>query len=127
MINVGIYKKALEEAENSLYYPYRIGAVIFKHNRILSSGKNQLRYSSRLKPEFKDFPNVLHAEQDAIINAASNIRGASIFVIRTNQNGKISMARPCDMCYRLLQHVGIKYMYYTDRDGTIKKEKVTKL
>lgn len=34
------------------------------------------------------------------------------------------MAKPCDMCQKLIKYVGIKNMFYTTNDGEIKLEKV---
>ena len=54
----------------------------------------------------------------------NKLKGCSIFVYRTNKNGQLAMAKPCDMCQKLIKYVGIKNMFYTTNDGEIKLEKV---
>lgn len=122
-ITPGIIKKAIEEAESSEFYPFKIGAVIFKGKRILSSGKNGIR-SSSIHPKYKNYLESLHAEQNALIGLNWNhLKGCSILVIRINRNGELTIAKPCKMCMALLNYVGIKKIYYSDSDGTIKKIK----
>jgi deoxycytidylate deaminase len=124
-MNAGIVKRALEEAEISPYYPYKIGAVIFSKNRILGSGHNDIRCNS-IHPKYKNFENSLHAEQAAILSVKdwSVLKGSSIFVIRMNLTGNISMAKPCDMCMSMIKHVGIKKIYYTNRFGETILERI---
>lgn len=120
----GILKLAIEEAESSKYFPYRIGAVIFKGPRILSSGHNQIRCSS-IHRKYKEYESSLHAEQDALIGLDwSRLSGSSICVIRLNLNGSLRMARPCDMCMKALSFVGIKKIYYSNHNGEIISEKI---
>lgn len=121
----GILKLAIEEAERS-DYRFRIGAVVFKGSRIMSSGHNGIR-SSRIHPLHKNYNNSLHAEQDAILNIKdwSTLKGCSILVIKISKSkGIMSMAKPCDMCQSLLRHVGIKTMYYSNELGEIVSEKL---
>lgn len=121
----GILKLALEEAEASTY-KVRIGAVIFKGSRILASGHNGIR-SSRIHPLHKHYKNALHAEQDAILKIKdwSTLKGCSILVIKVSKTkGNLSMARPCEMCQQLLNHVGIKTMYFSNNKGEIVSEKL---
>ena len=121
----GILKLAIVEAE-SVKYRFRVGAVIFKGSRILSSGKNGIR-SSRIHPLHKHYNNSLHAEQNAILNIKdwSTLKGCSILVVKISKTrGIFSMARPCDMCQELLKHVGIKTMYYSNEKGEIVTEKL---
>ena len=103
---------------------YQMGAVIFKGSRIFSSGHNSFR-SSTIPVKYKRFFHTLHAEQAALqgINWES-IKGSSILVIRVNQSGSISMSYPCKYCIESIRYVGIKYLYYSNRKGEIKKEKV---
>ena len=129
-ITAGVIKRALEEAESSDYFPYRVGAVIFKGSRIFGSGKNDVRSSQAIPNKYKNFKEALHAEQAAFINVKNNgneecLKGSSILVIRQNFNtGTLSMGRPCDMCHAMLKKFGIRWMYYTDRKGQIVRERV---
>ena len=125
-MHVGIYKMAIDEAEKSEYFPYKIGAVIFKKSRIISTGYNELRFHKGLSPRFKKYNNSLHAEQKAILNVNFKLcKKASLLVVRINsQSGNISNAYPCQMCMKLIKLVGIKEIYWTDRGGEIKYEKL---
>lgn len=124
-MKAGVYKRAICEAENSEHPVYRIGAVIFKSSKIFSSGCNSFR-SSCIPEKYRKFSHTLHAEQAAIHNAQNweVLKGASILVIRINNSGNISRGYPCSYCYNSIKHVGIKNIFYSDRDGTIKRERV---
>lgn len=118
----GILKRAIEEAEQSVYR-HRLGCVIFKGSRIFSSGHNEIR-SSRIDNRHKIFKNALHAEQAAILKVPdwSTLKGASILVVKISQSrGYLGMAKPCPMCQELLNHVGIKNIYYSNKQGEIVK------
>lgn len=121
-ITIGVFRRALYEAENSTY-KFRIGAVIFKGSKIISSGRNEIR-SNAIHPKYKKFLNTLHAEQNALIGLDwTQLKGCSILVIRINKNDELTIAKPCKMCMALLDYVGIKKIYYSESDGTIKKLK----
>lgn len=120
----GILKLAIEEAEKSTNYPYRVGAVVFKSSRIISSGHNQVRSNSICK-KYKIYDESLHAEQDALLGLEwSKLKNCSICVIRMNSSGNLSMGKPCKMCWNILKFVGIKNVYYSSYTGTIVKEKI---
>ena len=119
-ITAGIINRCLEECYKSTYH-FRIGAVIFNSKRIISSGHNGLRTSSNIPDKHKNFINSLHAEQAAILNVNWNkVKGCSILVMKISKTkGSLSNARPCTMCYKILKHVGIKKIYYTNEQGEI--------
>lgn len=120
----GVLKLALEEAYASAYYPYRIGAVVFRGRRILGSGHNAIRASS-LHPKYQRWPESLHAEQAALLGLDwGKLKGASVCVVRINMNGNLSMAYPCEMCLTMLRYVGIRKLYYSSRDGVLKMNKI---
>ena len=117
-LTVGVLNKCIEEAISS-DFKLKVGAVIFKGKRIISSGHNGSRHC-RIHPRYQDYPNSLHAEQDALIGMDwNNVRGCNIIVIRVNPSGKLAESRPCDKCYELLKYVGIKKVYYSLATGEI--------
>lgn len=118
-ITAGIIKRCLEECEES-EYKFRIGAVIFKGKRILSSGHNGLR-SSRISNQHKIYANSLHAEQAALLELDwTKLKGCSILVMKCSKTEKsLSNAFPCEMCQKFLTYVGIKDVYYSSETGTI--------
>lgn len=118
-MTVGILRRCMEECEKSSY-KFRVGAVVFKGKRILSSGHNGLR-SSTIPNKHKTYHNSLHAEQNALLKLDwSTLKGASILVLKCSKTAKsLSNARPCSMCMKLLSFVGIKNIYFSDVDGSI--------
>ncbi len=68
----------------------------------------------------------VHAEVRAVLKAGrKDIRCATIFIFRSNKNGKIGMAKPCTLCEALLRDKGIKNVFYTTSDGTIGESNFT--
>lgn len=128
MISSGIIKRCLEECEKSTYR-FRIGAVIFKGSRIISSGHNGIRSVSQIKDKFKKYENSLHAEQAALMNIDWNkVKGCSILVMKISPSkGTLSMAKPCEICQKLLEHIGIKTIYYSNEKGEIVRKKLENL
>jgi len=54
----------------------------------------------------------------ALIDKLRNLRrGERIHVFRITLGGKISMAKPCELCQRYLKIRGVKSIDYTDWDG----------
>lgn len=123
-MKIGILKKAIEEAEKSEYYPYKIGAVIFKGSRILGYGHNAIRSFNKIPSKYKKWENSLHAEQKAIFSCSdlTKLKGSSILVIRISKSGKMRMAKPCDMCEATIKHFGIREVLYSGEDGEIVRE-----
>ena len=124
-MTVGILKKAIESAERSKMYPYRLGCVVFKGKRILSCGFNQIRTSNAIPDRFKKFIEALHAEQHAIMRVPNKelLNGASLLVIRINRNGKLTNARPCKNCMKTINYFKISNIYYSNENGEIVMEK----
>ena len=120
-MTVGILKKAIESAERSKMYPYRLGCVVFRGKRILSCGFNQIRTSNAIPDRFKKFIEALHAEQHAIMRVPNKelLNGASLLVIRINRNGKLTNARPCKNCMKTINYFKISTVYYSNENGEI--------
>ena len=118
-ITSGIIKLCLLESEKS-NYRFKIGAVVFKGNRILSSGHNEIR-SSNIPSKHKLYNNSVHAEQAALLGTDWNkLKGCSILVMRCSKTkGSLSNAKPCSLCQKLLAHIGIRNIYYSNEMGEI--------
>jgi dCMP deaminase len=98
----------------------KVGAIIVKDKRILTTGyngaprgvKSCLEIGSCLREELKipsgqrhEICRALHAEQNAIIQAAYygvQIEGASIY----------STTQPCVLCAKMIINAGLKKIYY---------------
>ena len=126
-ITSGIIKLCLLESEKS-NYRFKIGAVVFKGSRILSSGHNEIR-SSNIPSKHKLYNNSVHAEQAALLGTDWNkLKGCSILVMRCSKTkGNLSNAKPCPLCQKLLAHIGIRNIYYSNEMGEIVHAKLEDL
>jgi dCMP deaminase len=120
----------------------KFGAIIVKNDAVVSSGYNGTARGvincleiGCLKNEVEaphysayDFCPAVHAEENAIINAArhgTSILGGKIFIYSELPNGDISEAKPCDRCKRALINSGIVTVVIGGSDGFFKKEKIS--
>lgn len=106
-------KIAVDEANKSTF-SFKVGAVVFNKSQFISSGHN---YSERsIKHHLSKFRKTefsLHAEVSAILKAKTDLKGASILVVRINRKNKFRLSKPCIHCYNYLKYVGIKKCYYS--------------
>jgi len=121
---ISILKKGVEISKKNTD-KMKVGAVIFKGKNIFSCGYNvKLQSRKSINREFLEYPNSVHAEINAIINARRDIKGMNIFVVRLRNNGRYGLAKPCKFCRSYLIYTGIKYIYYTNNEGEIIREKL---
>ena len=112
------FRIASRIARKSQFGQHRLGAVIVKGGRVLSTGFNSLRYSKELKK------GNVHAEEAAILKLLkakrqSSLVGSTMYVTRFTPAGHIGLAKPCVHCQSLIQAVGIRDVLYTDNNGGI--------
>ena len=113
MNKANIINICVNEANKS-EYNQKVGSVIFKKNRIISSGHNySQRSAKKLHPKYQKWPGSIHAEVDAIIKAKTDLKGMDIMVIRVNKQNQFRLAKPCKHCQMYLEHVGIRKVYYS--------------
>jgi deoxycytidylate deaminase len=111
---------AEKQAKKSTFMRHRLGAVITKGNRVLSTGYNEIRYSKVLgKP-------TVHAEEAAVLKLLkrghqTDLVGSSIYVTRFTKGGNIGCAMPCVRCRSLLRSVGVVRAFYSDDGGDTKE------
>lgn len=117
-MKIGILKEAIAQCEKSLH-KQRVGAVIFKGSRIISTGFNDKRNSERLPNQFRKYIDSLCAEKRAILNARRNLKGCSMLVVRIRKNGELALAKPCKSCQGFIDHVGIRKVYFSNNKGEI--------
>jgi len=118
VIKNSILNRAIDEAEKSKHN-YRIGAVVFKGAKIFGVGHNAFR-SNGIHPKYQVWKGSLHAEQAAVLGLDwAKLKGTSMLVVRVTKTGKLAMAKPCQVCMSLINYLGIKNLYYSDRNGTI--------
>lgn len=106
-------KQARKQALNSSY-KYRMGAVIVKSGRVLSTGYNVIGHKSTQR----QYPSI-HAEEAAIVkllkqpNGLRKLAGSTIYITRILKNGTCGLAKPCPKCQSLINSVGIKKIVHT--------------
>ena len=99
---------AIKEASKSPM-KYKIGAVIYKNNEILSTGFNRWLHLGPTKylPKAK---YSIHAEADALFGLSRRLTyGSSIFIFR---QGNL-IAKPCKNCQHLIDKAGIQHIFYS--------------
>lgn len=115
---------AVEEASKS-NYKQKVGCVIFNKKNIISTGHNYSQRSVKsLLKKYQPWEGSVHAEVCAVINAKTDVSRMSMIVVRINNQGQLRLANPCKHCRAYLKYVGIKKIYYSTNDETIKIEKV---
>lgn len=122
-IGTAVLKQSIKECNKS-EHQHRLGAIVFKGNKVISRGFNQIRHCSRLPKEFNEWKNSLHAEQNAMLNAKRDLKGYSLLVIRMNKDGDLQLAKPCSLCEGMAMFYGIKEIFYSTSENTIKRMKI---
>lgn len=118
---------ALKQAMRS-EFRQRLGAVIFKGQRILGVGYNRVGCSqNRLKASH--WQDSRHAEVDALLDAlrrhsAEELRGADILVVRLKKDNSFGLALPCNHCYNTLKNIGIRRVHFSDNDGNFSEIRI---
>lgn len=112
------FRVAEKAALKSPFAQHRVGAVVVRGGRVLSTGFNSLRYTKELKNES------VHAEEAAILKLLKakrlhDLSGAEIYVTRFTRGGAVGIAKPCPRCSSLIKAVGIRRIHYTSDTGTI--------
>lgn len=106
------FKHAIKIAQTSIWYPYKLGAVVVRQGKVIGRGANGIRkhgYS-----HIYNFPMTLHAEAAAILNTPKHLlEGSDLYVVRISKNNEVRMSKPCDCCITLAKMVGIKNVHYS--------------
>jgi len=101
---------------------FKMGAALMRANRIVATGRNWFKKSH---PQSQTIWNGIHAEFDCLNREDyDKTRRGVLFVVRINNSGNFTMARPCDMCLTLIRKYGIRVVYYTNFDGNVVREKM---
>lgn len=109
---------AQREALKSVFPRHRVGAVIVKGNRVVSTGYNKHGYSKITKHSTQ------HAEEMAIVKLLrqedfNSLAGSTIYVTRFTRAGNVGLAKPCSRCMSLIRSVGITHCVYSDTGGNV--------
>lgn len=113
-------KKAIQLAKESPKKKYRFCSIITdKRNRILSIGFNSFRKTHPLQYKMaklcgNEDKMYLHSEVAAIVALDYGAKPHNIYIARTNSAGtKSLLAKPCEICEKIIAQTSIKKIYYT--------------
>ncbi len=117
------------------------GAVIVKDDQIISTGytgaprgsKNCCDTGKCIREELHipsgeryELCRSVHAEQNAVINAARagvSVTGGTIYLYSENvKDGTINDAKPCKMCKRVMINAGLKSIVARTKEGYTEQE-----
>lgn len=118
-----MFRHASKQASRATGVKHKLGAVIVKGGRVLSTGYNEIRYSRFIGH------TTVHAEESAIVKllsrrALEQLQNSDIYVSRVCPSGLAGLAMPCTRCMDLIRSVGIKRVHYTTSEGTTKTIKL---
>jgi deoxycytidylate deaminase len=115
-----ILEKAINIAKSLPKQKYKLVATITdKKGRILSWGYNSYSKTSPTQAYYAEKTGYnlriyLHSEIDAILKLKYTDKPYAIFIVRINHNGEPVFAKPCEICQKAIQDIGIKKIYYTE-------------
>jgi deoxycytidylate deaminase len=103
-------------AHLSTYGRIRHGAILVKGGSVINTGFNKQNFSS-FGSRFRD-KAIGYATQHAEISAIFGIpktttSGGDIYVVRIGKGNELRISKPCDMCDKILDFVGIKRVFYS--------------
>ena len=91
---------------------FRLGAILVHRNSIVSIGMNSYK-THPLMAARTSWP-FLHAEQNAIIRAGmDHCEGLDLYIARVLKNNDLALSKPCKVCIKLIEDVGIRNIYYS--------------
>jgi deoxycytidylate deaminase len=124
--NKAYFRAAKAVSELSDYPRHKLGCVIVKGHRVISSGHNHKHKCNPLQAKLDtekygvECPGKLHAEIMALlplIRDKIDLRNASIYIHRQHKDGTLAMAKPCSSCQKMIRQLGIKKIFYTIESG----------
>lgn len=97
---------------------FRLGAAIVSGRKVVSIGYNQMLRTNPLVRKYDQF-KAIHAEVSAIIRIKNKelLRGSTLVVYRETKNGVQEIAKPCDVCQKIMRDFGIIEVYYSTPTG----------
>lgn len=108
--------------EYDSYLEYKLCAILVRGGKILSIGYNN-RGSAPIQKRFAvtKYGESTHAEVDAILNGRklTRLEGSKVYVVRVRSDNTVGMAKPCEMCQRILKNYGVKRAVYTVRENEV--------
>ena len=130
MLNNKLRDKILNISQNLKFTnPHRCKhfSFIVKRSTILSFGQNTYDKTHPLG-KYLGYRNAsIHSELAAIVNFQwdrEELQNCDIVNVRLNRHGQMRYAKPCPCCLHLLQNLGIKRAYYTNKNNNFTRVKI---
>lgn len=96
-------------------------AMIFKKNKILSIGQNSFK-THPIARKYGHRGFCTHAEASASLRyGVDDCHGLDMAVLRINRLNRLTISKPCVNCQYLIDSIGIKNVYYTNKKGEWEK------
>jgi len=115
-------RAALKAARLSDFYAHRVGAALFKGSRLIDTGCNK----------HKTHPQSLCFTQHAELNTVAgqhkyDLKGMTLYVARLTRTDRVSYAKPCGECQKVIKSVGICKVFYTGYNGELREMPYTEI
>lgn len=120
LVEISSALKAKKQTGRSFHSTF----ILFRR-RIISIGTNNFNKShpktndfDYVKEDSDDYLPSLHSEMDAWLKLGEKDCSKFVFVnVRINNNGDIDNSLPCRGCQSLMEQIGFKKFYYSNKDG----------
>lgn len=102
---------AQDAARSSTHAKYRLGSALFRGNRLLAIGRNQIKTHPKSPHDYR----MVHAEIDVLLRVAPKlIAGTCLLVVRVLRNDTLASSKPCHACWKMAVTLGVKKIIYYD-------------
>jgi deoxycytidylate deaminase len=102
---------AYDAAKTSTHYKYRLGAALFRGNRLVATGTNKIKTHPKSPNPYR----MVHAEVDAMLRVDQDlIVGCSMFVVRLLKNLNFAPSKPCECCWQMAVGLGVRRIVFYD-------------
>lgn len=98
----------------------RHAAMLTINNKIVSIGVNKAK-SDPLQKKYTRLAHLTwtHAEVDCLKGIDVNMKRATLYIVRTDDKGKLMESCPCSGCRSLIDNLKIPRLVYSTSEGTI--------
>jgi deoxycytidylate deaminase len=115
------FRYAINAAELSTNDYHRVGSSLWQGSRLISVGWNNFKTHPDSPTRF----HAQHSEFNCLVGLHKyDVVGATIFVVRLTRGGDIGIAKPCDICEKMLRAAGIRKVFYSGRDYEVEELKL---
>lgn len=101
---------------------FRLGAVVVKRGRVISTGWNQMEKTHPLTLRYSTKPKILlglHAEIHAGLRAGLKLPGSEVYVVRLYKDNSFATSKPCGMCENFLRAAQVRKVWFISFNGEL--------